>query len=126
MFKMQFTSYLKDVEKEMQKAEKRQRAKAAKYLDGKLTETTTARFGSDSNITKGVNHINEKYESKVGFGKPAYAAHLVEFGTDTRFTTKGIGSGKKGTGHITASPFFVPTMEEESAAIINIMQEAWF
>jgi len=121
MFQMKFTSYLKDVEKEMQKAEKRQRAKAAKYLDEKLTETATARFGSDSDITQGIAHRNDKYQSKVGVGPKAYAAHLIEFGTDSRFTKLG-----KSTGHITANPFVFPTFDNESDAVMSIMQEAWF
>lgn len=126
MFKLDFKSNLKQIEKDMAAAEKRQRAKAARYLDDKLKEEATQRFGSSSEITKGVAHRNDKYSSRVGVGPDAYAAHLIEFGTDKRFTTKGIGSGEKGTGFIAAKPFVFPTFDENSQQVINIMQEVWF
>lgn len=126
MFKLDFKSHIKQIEKDMAAAEKKQRAKAARFLDGKLKETATQRFGSNSDITKGVDHRNDKTESKVGVGPKAYAAHLIEFGTDKRFTTKGIGSGAKGTGFIKADPFVFPTFEENASEVVNIMSEVWF
>ena len=123
---MKFNSYIKEINKELEKVERRQRGKAVKLLKNKLKQKATERFGSGSNITKGIGHISDKYESRVGVGPKAYHAHLIEFGTDTRFTTKGIGSGEKGTGHIQAEPFVFPTFEENTQAVINIMQEVWF
>ncbi len=124
MFK--YTSFIKDINKELEKIEYRQRSKAARFLSGKLKQTATERFGSGSDITKGIGHINNKDSSRVGVGPKAYAAHLIEFGTDKRFTTKGIGSGPKGTGHIQAKPFVFPTFDDNAQEVVNIMQEVWF
>ena len=126
MFNYKFTSYSAELARELNKMERKQRMKAARYLTKKVIEVATQRFGADSNITKGITYDHGTYLSRVGFQKPAYHAHLIEFGTDTRFTTKGIGSGSKGTGHIQANPFFVPTLENNTQAVINIMQEVWF
>ena len=118
---MKFNSYIKEINKELEKVERRQRGKAVKLLKKKLKQKATERFGSDSDITKGIGHISDKYESRVGVGPKAYAAHLIEFGTDSRFT-----KGGRSTGHIQAKPFVFPTFEENTQAVINIMQEVWF
>lgn len=109
-----------DVQKEIDKTEKKKRAKATKHVAKVLKQNASSKFGTDSNITKGIGHINEKFESKVGVGPPAYHAHLVEFGTDSRYT-----KGGKPTGYIKADPFMIPTFEEEAAAVERILYEEW-
>ena len=119
--KVSFHSYLKDIQRDLDKFERKARMKAARFLKKKLKEKTTSLFGASSNITKGINHKHTKFSSLVGFGPKAYAAHLIEFGTDSRFKKSG-----KGTGHIAANPWIFRTMESNSLAVMKILQEAWF
>lgn len=121
MFKLSFTSYFDQVKREVERAEMRQRAKAARHVAKKLRESSKDKFGSGSKITEGIGYINEKVESRIGVGPPAYHAHLQEFGTDSRFTKKG-----KGTGHIKPNPFIFPVFDAEAGAVIDILQEGWF
>lgn len=121
MFKLSLETYGKDVIKEMRKAERRQRTKAARYMHKKLKQEAQSRFGAESDITKGVVYRHDKEASLVGMGPPAYAAHLIEFGTDSRYTKSG-----KPTGYIRADPFVFPTFDREAAATIQILSEAWF
>ena len=121
MLALKFTSYVSKVQKEMEAAEKKQRAKAAKYLTDRLKDEASLKFGAGSSMVKGVGHRNDKDESRVGMGPPAYSAHLIEFGTDSRFTKSG-----KATGHIQAKPFIFPLFDREAGAVTQILQEEWF
>lgn len=128
-FKLKYTSFLDEIEKDFKKEEKAARAVAAKHLRKKLKEKTVERFGTDSNITKGVRMQNLKHISLVGIGPPGYQAHLIEFGTDERYQKSG-----KPTGQITSrrkhgprnNAFVMPTFNEETKAIMEILSREWF
>lgn len=121
MKSVKFTSFLDEIEKEMGRAEKEQRKEAARYLRKQLKSVAKEKFGSQSDITAGVRYANYRDFSEVGMGKPAYHAHLIEFGTDNRFTKAG-----KSTGYIKADPFVFPTFNREKNAVIDIMSKMWF
>jgi len=123
---VKFKSYFDKVEKEMYKYERKNRIKATKYLKKQLKKETASIFGAKSDLTKGVGSKHARYSSYVGFGYPAYHAHLIEFGTDKRFAKKGPGSGPKGTGHVKANPWVFRTFEANALAVMKILQEAWF
>lgn len=112
-----FKSYVDEIKKDLEKEQKKKINKAAGYVQRKLKRKATQRFGKNSNITKGVARKTLKNAALVGIGPPGFAAHLVEFGTDERFTKKGDPKG-----HIKANPFVLPTFEEEASEVIKILE----
>ena len=120
-----YESFMGDIIKDMNKAERQQRTKAAKHVKKKLKQKTTQKFSADSNITKGIGYKNLKRTSIVGVGPPAQAAHLIELGTDERYHKTGRQKGKY-TGRIKADPFIFPVFREETNAVIQILSEEWF
>lgn len=120
MYGVKYNSYLKEINQALVKAEKERRGKAAKFVANQLKDVTTSKFGSDSGLTKGVKYVNDIEDSKVGIGAPGFHAHLIEFGTDDRFTKSG-----KGTGHVTADPFIFKTFDENAEAVKEILSEPW-
>ena len=116
-----YESFLADIDREMNKAARRQRTKAGKHVKKKLKQKTTQKFGADSNITKGIGLKNLKKTTIVGVGPPAQAAHLIEFGTDERYHESG-----KYTGRIKADPFMIPVYREESPVVQQILAKEWF
>lgn len=124
--KINFTSYLNKQWKEIEKGEYEQRKKAAKYLTKELKNEVKKRYGG-GDLLEGVAMKNYKTISKVGFGKPAYHAHLIEFGTDIRFVknyrgTKGL---KHSVGRIKADPILEPVMKREANRVFEILSEPW-
>lgn len=124
--KITFTSSLNSQWKEIEKGEYEQRKKAAKYLKKKLKEDVKRKYGA-GDLSDGVAHVNYKTFSKVGFTKPAYHAHLLEFGTDIRFARNYL--GHKGlqhtTGRIIADPILKPVIQREADKVFEIMSEPW-
>lgn len=127
---LKYESYLKDIDKEINKVSRRQRLKAGRYVKKKLREKSVQRFGADSNITKGIGSKNLKAVTIVGIGPPAQAAHLIEFGTDTRYHGQNSKMNKGGkrwyTGHVKAKPFVEPTYRESAPRVQAILSEEWF
>lgn len=118
---LRYESFLGDIDKEMRKAERRQRIKAGRHVKKKLKEKCTDKFGADSDITKGIGSKNLKTSTIVGIGPPGQAAHLVEFGTDERYQQSG-----KHTGRIIADPFVFPVYVAETPKVVSILREEWF
>jgi hypothetical protein len=110
-----------DIDKEINKAMRRQRIKAGNHVKRKLRARCREKFGAESNITKGIGSKHLKTATIVGVGPPAQAAHLVEFGTDERYQKNG-----KHTGRIKKDPFVFPVYVEESGAVRKILEEEWF
>jgi HK97 gp10 family phage protein len=116
-----FKSFIKEIDKKMDKEERHARTEAAKHVRKRLKDVSISRFGRNSNITKGIGYKNLKKSTVVGVGTPGNHAHLIEFGTDDRYTKAG-----KPAGHVTANPFVIPTFEEEKDKIIEILRKEWF
>lgn len=79
-------------------------------------------------LQKGIGFAHDKHalETMVGFHSPAYHAHLMEFGTDTRYQTKVNGkplSKPRHVGHVEPRPFFVNTLVENIGKIKKILSE---
>jgi HK97 gp10 family phage protein len=120
--KMQFTSYLNDIEKDLRKAEFTARKKAAAHVRKKMIEKIKTLFKKRTgNLLKGIRYEHEDKSTFVGVGRPASHAHLLELGTRERTVT----STGKSVGKITKKPFILPTFEEESQAVADILSEQW-
>jgi HK97 gp10 family phage protein len=114
-----YKSFIGDVFKDIKTIEKEALKAASKHVQKKMKEKVKAigigkRTG---NLLKGIKYdIRDSDSAFVGVGPPAYHAHLIEFGTLDRWTKKGTYKGK-----VTKKPFIIPTLEEESEAVRNIM-----
>jgi hypothetical protein len=82
-------------------------------------------------LQKGIGFAHDKHandiETQVGFHRPAYHAHLMEFGTDTRYQTEVNGkplSKPRHVGHVEPRPFFVNTLVENTGKIKEILSES--
>ena len=121
-------SFIKEVEKEISKAEKEQLRKAANLFKRRLrSKIRSLGLVDDGNLLKGVSSVNLDHASLVGVSAPGFHALLVEYGTEERFT-KGDGeerSGIRSTGRMPAKPYFLPTMQESLPEIQAILREEW-
>ena len=130
MSKFKFTSFIKEVNKDLLKAEKRQIKKAAKHLVSKMKKKVNMRGHSQpgqapskrgGNLKKGIGYkIIGNDLVLVGYGPPAQHAHLMELGTKDRQTKTG-----KNTGKVSKRPVLIPTFEEEAGPVEKILSEKW-
>lgn len=127
-----FESYLKEVQRNVQKGYESDLREAAdhmkKALRAKLKKmsgpskegepphlhTQNLKRGIASKLNKGGSWLTGSVY--VGFRAPAHHAHLLEFGTRERRRADG-----KPTGRVRKRPFFGVTFEEEAAEIARIM-----
>lgn len=123
-------SYIKDIEKEIQQAEREKLKKAAQHVHKKIRDKIKHRRISQpgeppgrysGNLYKGIGYSVGKDEAIVGTKPPANHAHLLEFGTEQR-TVKKTG---KDAGKVVARPFLLPTFDEEKETVKNILSEKW-
>lgn len=126
-----YKSYLDKVLKDMDKAEKKNLKKAASHVAKKLRQKLKVTAGRSlpgqppgkvsGELIKGVRYkVINRDSALVGFGPPAYHAHLMEFGTRIRKTKKGVNKG-----HVLPRPALIPVFNEEAKNVINIMSEPW-
>ncbi len=128
-------SYVKAIQRDLDKLEREKVQHAAKYLQGKIRDKIKTKRISQpgeppgrfsGNLHKGIRYKTFKegseYGALVGAGPPAYHAHLLEFGTEERTVNK---TGKD-AGKVEARPFLLPTFEEEREYIKLMMMERWF
>ena len=135
---IKYTSFIKDVMRDIKKAEKAQLRKAAVHVRGKIKQKLKVVTGRSlpgqvpgevsGKLIKGVRFAFKNPntfrpttdEVFVGVGPPAYHAHLLEFGTRIRTTKKGVNKGQ-----VLPRPFIIPTFQEETQAVKNILSERW-
>jgi HK97 gp10 family phage protein len=134
---MQSKSFIKGVIMDLEKGQEKALDKAAAYLTKKLKEKVRNNGvskpgdppGRDTgDLIKGLRWVNDGIgRRKVGPGKPASHAHLLEFGTGPRVVKnyRGHKGVQKDVGPMAARPFMVPTFEEEESNIENILSEEW-
>jgi hypothetical protein len=115
------------VASDMKKFELRNRKKAVRYFIKRLKAVVRKRYGKESDLFKGIGFIHRKKYSKAGFGRPAYHAHLIEFGTDERFVQNYMGNvGQiKDVGKIKKNPILSPVINSTKDKIIDILSEPW-
>lgn len=141
-FKNSSYSIISNVIDDIENTAERRVMKAAVYLRKKVLESARATFprvtgdlfsGIAAEGRKGVDvhHFNmNSGELKmgrayaiVGFTRPAYHAHLLEFGTKERTVRNAF--GKPGVemkvGKVTAKPFFEPTLDREAGNVEEIL-----
>jgi len=125
-----YKSFVKDVSSDIDKLEGETLKEAAKHIRKKMKEKVSKKTKSLPGMPPGFNRGNLKkgikyeitksiYTGKtafVGLGAPAQHGHLLEFGTAMRYTKKGVAKGR-----VLPRPFVIPTFEEESEAVKNIM-----
>lgn len=121
----ELTSFISDVNREIQKGERRNRLKATRYITKQLKKEVAEKYGK-GNLYEGIDYVHYDDLSKFGFTKPAQHAHLVEFGTDERFVKnyrghKGI---SKSVGKMPKDkPVFRPVVRREALKVGEILAE---
>ena len=121
----ELTSYIADVNREIQKGERRNRLKATRYITKKLKQEVKNKYG-EGNLYKGIDYVHYDDLSKFGFTKPAQHAHLIEFGTDERFVKnyRGHKGVYKSVGRMkNDKPVFRPVVLREAANVGKILAE---
>lgn len=121
----ELTSYVADVNREIQKGERRNRLKATRYITKKLKQEVKNKYG-EGNLYKGIDYVHYDDLSKFGFTKPAQHAHLIEFGTDERFVKnyRGQKGVYKSVGRMKDDkPVFRPVVIREAANVGKILAE---
>jgi len=118
-----FKSYLRDVEKEIQRADQALRSKAADVVMAEVRNMLNAPTGDvpktiTGNLKKGLSKKNQKYSTIVGFKAPAYHAANVEFGGDV-VSKKGRKEGAR-----KPHPFLKPAFERTKSQVIKILSES--
>lgn len=124
-------NYLKQVEKDIKRAEKLRRRKAAVHVSKVLRRKLSNRKvsapgeppGQDSgNLKKSVGYFVGKIFAIAGFKvrKGGAHAHLLEFGTNERFHKDG-----KYAGRVEPRPSVGPTFREEAATVKAILSDRW-
>jgi HK97 gp10 family phage protein len=120
---VKYTSYLSSIERDLRNSRNKVLAEAGKYVSGKMKEKARGLFRKRSGkLLKGLTYqVSAEGDSVfVGAGAPAYHAHLLELGTVERIGKDGLKQGK-----ITAKPFILPTLQEESNAAMKILSNPW-
>lgn len=137
---MSYKSYLSEINKELTKVKKARIKKASIYLTKMIKENISNKSQSSpgsspgklsGKLIKGIGYkvLNED-TAIVGAKKPAYHAHLLEFGTKQRrlkkpIFVKKISKKVVSTGRMLPRPFMYKTFAEESNNIKKIMQDSW-
>lgn len=125
--KYTFKSQADKINKELEKAEKESRENAARALGKKLKKEVLSLYGT-GDLSKGSGAIERRKQvTKVGFKKPAYHAHLIEYGTDERFVKNYLGTkGKEvSVGKMPERPFFSEFIEREAESTGRLMQKTF-
>lgn len=119
---VKLTSYCNEVQADIAKAERGALKNAARFVEGKIKEKIDS-LGikkHSGNLKKGVASNAGQHNAFVGFGPPAYHAHLLEFGTKIRQTKTG-----KVKGQIKPTPILSAVMSEQAEAVADILADRW-
>jgi len=122
------TSFAKQIEKDLAKAERDKLRKAANLFKRRLRANIKALgLVDEGNLLKGVDSITMEHASLIGIGAPGFHALILEYGTGERFT---LGNGEKrtkvrSTGSVGPTHFFLKTMQESAADVQKILTEDW-
>lgn len=125
-----FQSYLNDIQKDIDRSS-RERLKVASAHVARKMRAKVGKLGVSSpgnppgrrsgDLRKGIKSqvFTDTMTAVVGVKKPAYHAHLLEFGH--RQVTK---DGRV-IGHVAPRPFVGPTFEEELDEVKRILRTGW-
>jgi HK97 gp10 family phage protein len=126
--KFTLKSFAKEVQRDIEKAEQEKLKKASNLFKSRLrAKIRSMDLIYKGSLLKGVSSSNLEHASLVGMSAPAFHALIVEYGTEER-NTLGQGEERKGirgTGKMPAQPFFLPTMQESTGDIQQILSEEW-
>lgn len=115
--KLDFNSFAKNIEKDMDRRTTKALGEAASFIHGKIKEATPV--GETGNLKRSLKKQKWKRSIGVGFTKPDGShAHLVEYGHDL------VKNGVK-VGHVEAHPFFAPTWEANAPELKKKIKEAY-
>jgi len=123
-----YKSFVDDVFKDMVKSEKKILRKAAAHVRKKMREKVSRKSRAkpgmppglgEGNLRRGIKFdVVDRDHALVGLSSPAQHGHLLEFGTQERYTEKGVYKGR-----VAPMPFVIPTFMEETEAVRQIMRE---
>jgi HK97 gp10 family phage protein len=128
---------ISDLKRGQEKALDKAAAHVVKKLKEKVSDKNISKPGDPpgsrtKDLKKGLRWVNDGIgRRKVGPGKPAYHAHLLELGAGLRTGLRVVKNyrGHKGVtkdvGPMAARPFMVPTFEEEADTVEQILSEEW-
>jgi hypothetical protein len=120
--------YINEVIRDLEKSEKKRLNEAAVHLVKKLKENVKKQWKRHSgDLLKGIGHKELQHAQLVGYGPPAFHAHLLEMGTEHRVVKNYFGKQgvKKEVGKIKAHPVIFPTFEQETSAVEEILSRPW-
>jgi HK97 gp10 family phage protein len=127
-----YKSQIKQIQKELEKEQKSRIRDAAVYarkkVRSKIKKSNSSAPGTppksrSGDLRKGIKYKVYPEYAFVGATGPAHHAHLMEFGTDERFTKEG-----KSTGRVDKTaprPFLFPTFLEEKETIKKKLAGVW-
>jgi HK97 gp10 family phage protein len=128
-------SDIRKVINELDKAQEKKLDIAAVHLRTKIKDKLKNKHTSfpgeppgkkSGNLIKGVIFTRNPGKRFVGMGKPAYHAHLLEFGTGPRTVKNYRGKGVAvAVGSVAPRPFLIPTFEEEKENVKKLLSETW-
>jgi len=124
MLKMNLQSIISDLDK----AEGTRLIQAAKYIKTKLKENVRkVHHKITGNLEKGIDYQALEHSVLVGYGPPAYYAHMLEFGTVRRTVKNYLGAPgvEVKVGYIKPTPVIFPTFDQESGAVEEILSKPW-
>jgi hypothetical protein len=139
-----FESHVREINNQIREGILKNQSKAARlvvkelkkkvgdeYFEGYRSIAGEPPAKQSGRLQKGIGFAHDKHandiETQVGFHRPAYHAHLMEFGTDTRYQTEVNGkplSKPRHVGHVEPRPFFVNTLVENTGKIKEILSES--
>lgn len=120
--------YINEVIRDLERAEKKRLLEAARHVVGKLKENTRKQWKRHTgNLQKGIGHKELPHAVLVGYGPPAFHAHLLELGTQHRVVKNYLGAPgvEVKVGRIKARPVIFPTFEQETAEVERIISIPW-
>jgi len=120
--KFTMKSFVKDVEKQLSKDERRVISKASGIFQRELRSTIKEKGLVDTgNLLKGVSRDTYQHSALVGMSAPGQHAYIVEYGTlERRKKKNGAYSGVR-----PATPFFLPAYRAAEPAMIKALSEEW-
>lgn len=125
-----FESHVREINKQIKDGILKNQSKAARFVVKELKKKVGDEYfegyrsiageppaKQSGGLQKGIGFAHDRHaqdiETQVGFHRPAYHAHLMEFGTDARYQKnykKKPLKKLKFVGYVAPRPFFVKTM----------------
>lgn len=122
-----FKSFIKEVEKDLKKAERKKLRAAGEILKKRVrTRIKITGLKKTGNLLKGVSSDLYQHRVLVGMRPPAFHALIVELGHEQILTKKQQGPIKEGKKtKVKGKPYFLPAFRDKEEAIKSKIREYW-